>query len=173
MHPELMWAAGFYEGEGSISGSDRTLQIIVSQVDREPLDHFFSVFNAGTIRFSPIRRIHLYQASGLTAQRIAMQMYPALSARRQGQILRAISRYIFRRVRDPQRCRQGHRYSEVGVYSDPGGGRECVACRARRHHGPLPAAVLPTAFEARVGIREYVPPPFGEPEKAYDPVVQT
>ena len=46
----IAWAAGFFEGEGSITiAPDLTLIVRASQVDRTPLERFVALFG-GTIR---------------------------------------------------------------------------------------------------------------------------
>jgi hypothetical protein len=173
MHPDLAWAAGFYEGEGSISHVRGALQLVAVQVDPEPLDDFRLVFKAGTI--GPPRQsdgLRTFRCSGLVAQRVAMAMWPRLSRRRQDQILTALRGYVFRRVRDPLRCQRGHPYSATGAYISPDGGRECARCRNDRRAGrPLPPRSLPRAIELGVGIRQYSPPPIREDQ--YQPTRET
>lgn len=48
MHPDVAWAAGFYEGEGSITFT-AGLQLVVVQVNPDPLYRFRSVFHAGAV----------------------------------------------------------------------------------------------------------------------------
>lgn len=173
MHPDVAWAAGFYEGEGSISHVRGALQLVVVQVDPEPLDMFRAAFGAGTIaaRSRPCG-LRTFRSSGLVAQRIAMAMYPRLSRRRQDQILTALRGYVFRRVRDPNRCQRGHAYRVVGCYTAPDGGRECARCRADRRAGLVrPPRSLPRAIELGIGVREYHPPPLRKDQ--YPPTRET
>lgn len=158
MRADLMWAAGFYEGEGSITACDGKLFLSVAQVDREPLDRFAAAVQCGRITWGG--RIHRWRAHGLAAQRAAMTLWPELSRRRQDQVLRALLTFTQRRVRPPASCRRGHLYAVDGVYVDPRGRRECRTCRDDRRSGGLVPQALPTALEARVGVREFlrVPP---------------
>lgn len=160
---DLAWAAGFYEGEGSITATGHSLILSVSQVDREPLDRFALIAVVGGVLGHASKTINVFRCYGCDAQRVVMRLWPQLSRRRQDQALRALMRYASRRVRDPERCRRGHRYDAVGVYVDPAGRRECAECRSARRSGTtLPPASLPTAWEARVGVRQYVPAPAAE-----------
>lgn len=135
---EKHWAAGFYEGEGSIG--------------------FVAPNGAGTPRWDARRGIHLLRISGTEAQRVAMWLWPDLSKRRQDQILTAVRGFVFRRVRDPLRCRRGHAYALVGAYVAPDGGRECETCRDARRSGSIgPAPALPRAIDIGLGVRHYAP----------------
>lgn len=156
---EKHWAAGFYEGEGSISFvAPNKLMLVMPQVDVEPLERFARAVGAGVLCWDARRGIHLLRVSGMEAQRVAMWLWPELSQRRQHQILQAVRGFVFRRVRDPQRCRRGHVYSVVGAYVPPGGGRECAACRDARRGGNLRAApALPRAIDIGLGVRQYAP----------------
>jgi hypothetical protein len=154
------WAAGFYEGEGNIASSSATLGLTIAQVNPEPLERFKALVGVGSIRATRNGRITVFRVYGMAAQRVAMFLYPQLSRRRQDQILRALISHAFRTVRDPRHCSHGHSYSVAGVYLNPSGQRECVRCRSdRRHGGPRPVRIRPTAISLHLGVREYVPGP--------------
>jgi len=99
---EYAWAAGYYEGDGSITfrppgkgGISCTLQLSITSVDREPLDHFLAVVGFGGI-FGPYTRRNV--SSGRKPQfmwrghRVAngeallANLGPWLSVRRRSQI---------------------------------------------------------------------------------------
>lgn len=159
---ELAWAAGFFDGEGS-TWCSKTLGLTVSQVERSPLERFLLAMEGrgkitGPYKNNPILRYAVY---GPNAQRCLMLLWPFLSEPKRRQGMTALVRYWCRPVRDPQRCRRGHLYAEVGTYQSPTRGRECEACRRARRAGPLPAPRWPTAYERRIGHRVYTPSPVG------------
>jgi hypothetical protein len=61
---ELAWAAGFFDGEGTVylwncrnnSGHYRTLALSINQVDRRPLERFQTAVEVGTVSTHPISR---------------------------------------------------------------------------------------------------------------------
>jgi hypothetical protein len=138
LNPEIAWAAGFYEGEGSVSAcGGHKLILSVSQAGDEPLRKFKSAIGLGAIsgpymgksRFQR-QPIYRFQANGENVLACLQMMWPMLSKRRQEQALRALCRWMFRSVSN-----------RVGV---------------RR---PSASSSKPTAWSERLhGIREYVPP---------------
>jgi hypothetical protein len=88
---ELAWSAGFFEGEASFKTTGiHTPGILVSQVNREPLDRLLAIFG-GQIRFQRKQKpgwsdqynwyVHAARAVG-----IAMTIYQFMSAKRKTQI---------------------------------------------------------------------------------------
>lgn len=98
---DIAWAAGFFDGEGSISirfgkmGVSReygrrtyTLFLRASQVDRAPLDKFVRIFECGNVggaRQSTSRRAPYFDwcTSGKSAGRILRLMLPHLTVKRE------------------------------------------------------------------------------------------
>lgn len=154
---ETAWAAGFYEGEGCIVAVTRTgaLMFSIAQVNREPLERFAAWAQCGIVRSTKDGSIHIYRLHGADAQRVVMDMWNHLSKRRQDQALKALLRYVMRRVNQIG-CRRGHS-PNVGFYVDPRGRRECLRCRDARREGPLPPFVRPRAIDLGIGVRQYAP----------------
>lgn len=97
---DLSWVAGFVEGEGSFDKSGGTSRVSVSQVNREPIDRLLSLFGGAAKLYAPRKTaIHRSQpnhtwcwyASGSRARGIMMTLYVLMSAKRQGQIRKALS----------------------------------------------------------------------------------
>jgi hypothetical protein len=94
---DLGWAAGFLEGEGCFhhnSSKYRVPQIDAVQVNREPLTQLRS-FLGGSVALRHGRVYQsdfwVWQVGGTRARGVMMTMYPMMSAKRQGQIRRALS----------------------------------------------------------------------------------
>ena len=87
--PELIWAAGFFDGEGHISINTRNqIQMRVSQRMIEPLDRFQMAVNGGRV-YPPGKRLNdCYQwvAWNQVAATIAEQLFPYLCSIKQEQI---------------------------------------------------------------------------------------
>lgn len=103
---DVAWAAGFFDGEGSISirktysklksqGTTRQtygLYLRVAQVDRSPLDKFTLIFGTGSVnkvrRDDPNRPMyHDWCAAGESAARILARMLPYLTVKRERALL--------------------------------------------------------------------------------------
>jgi len=103
---EIAWAAGFYEGEGSISAcGGHHLILSLGQVDIEPLGRFATAMPSGAIsgpkkQNSALSRkpFYQFQANGEGALNCIRAMWPNLSTRRREQALRAFVRWMFRTV---------------------------------------------------------------------------
>jgi len=103
---ESAWAAGFYEGEGSISAcGGHRLILSVGQVEREPLERFAIAMPSGSIsgpkkQKSALSRkpFYQFQANGEGALDCVRVLWPNLSMRRREQALRALVRWMFRTV---------------------------------------------------------------------------
>lgn len=133
---EIAWAAGFYEGEGSLSacGNGSRLILFIGQTDTEPLEKFRSAVSEGKISgpcrvVSKLSRLPFYrfQANGEAALRCVRPLWPMLSRRRQDQILRALMLWMSRPVGN------------------------------RRGVKRITGAPKPTAWSERLHIRAYVP----------------
>lgn len=91
--PDIAWAAGFMEGEGSFTLHDRSTGVRASQVNEEPVRRMFALFGGSLKRYAKKTGepwIWTWQASGARARGIAMTLYPFLSARRQAQVRHAL-----------------------------------------------------------------------------------
>lgn len=98
--PDLNWAAGFLEGEGSFRWSGSSEQVTAKQVSREPLEKLQGVLG-GAIHFTSNEKRrkqrprtsdnYTWVAAGARARGIMMTLYSLLSTRRQQQIRTALS----------------------------------------------------------------------------------
>lgn len=91
---DIVWAAGFLEGEGSFHSVKRDypgcVQVSAVQVNRQPLERLLAMFG-GTIRTVKRRRAQWNQASvwvatGSRGRGIALTLYPLMSDKRKEQI---------------------------------------------------------------------------------------
>jgi hypothetical protein len=100
--PELMWAAGFWDGEGH-AGTRTTkkrpgrlkefcyIRLQIAQVDREPLDRFTSIVDGGKVRGPYIPKTqghspyHLWTADH-GARRIAKLLIPLVCRQKREQL---------------------------------------------------------------------------------------
>lgn len=103
---ELAWAAGFYEGEGSIGSYSQSIKskrsrlvLTVDQVYREPLDRFHSAVVHGTVRGPYARKgarakhkpIYIYYVSRFGhVIDVLRHLWPNLSTRRKQQARQAV-----------------------------------------------------------------------------------
>lgn len=95
MKHNIQWAAGFFEGEGSVhimktrDRNYRRLCLSLSQVNIEPLLVFRNVLKAGEVRgpygpYSGNRKPHFqYMVYGPAAIRVARKLRPYLTGKRQ------------------------------------------------------------------------------------------
>lgn len=92
---ELAWAAGFLEGEGAFAVNGRKCEVVNAvQVNREPLTLLRDVFGGALAQRVPRGQQKPYwhwQTSGARARGIMLTIYPWLSARRRGQVTRALA----------------------------------------------------------------------------------
>jgi hypothetical protein len=98
---DIAWAAGFYEGEGSCAFVNGSTRATIGQVNREPLDRIAALFGghifalkghpAGVAKKYMGRPSWRWIAYGARARGILMTLYQMLSAKRQGQVRKALS----------------------------------------------------------------------------------
>lgn len=95
MSPDVAWAAGFLEGEGSFMSWRGKPRIKVSQVNREPLEQLQTLFDGpicldgGPARkkANPRRQEMWYWSlSGPRAEAVMRAVYPYMSQKRRDQI---------------------------------------------------------------------------------------
>jgi hypothetical protein len=99
---EVIWAAGFFDGEGCISfyrdkrENTPRLSISVGQKRLEPLNRFDSVFfNWGRISTQSRSRVSYWQCYRFDRiQQISILMWPFLCKPKQEQIVIAINGYV-------------------------------------------------------------------------------
>lgn len=102
---ELAWAAGFYEGEGTIvttstnKGKSRSIRIAINQADIQPLEQFRNFvglgFVSGPYKKRPNRKlIWYYQVQRFEhVQALLAMLWPNLSERRKAQARAALEKY--------------------------------------------------------------------------------
>lgn len=94
--PEVAWAAGFFEGEGSITQSNGRLVTRIRNTDEEPIYRFASIVKFGEV-YGPytqadgLRRPRKpfwdWVASEYEALEVLELLWPWLSGRRHGQAM--------------------------------------------------------------------------------------
>ena len=105
---EIAWAAGLYEGEGSItfdgSSKRRGMRLSVAMVDREPLDRFCEIVGAGIVRgpygpYQPNTQPQWsYVCSGWNnCKQVVELIWDHLSPRRQEQVSHVVDAHLERR----------------------------------------------------------------------------
>lgn len=98
MDNELAWAAGFFDGEGSIGviRRDGTLHVQIGQNDPRPLDRFARAVGTGQVRgpygpYLPGRKPQWkFTAYGVEAAAVMDRLMPYLSGPKQEQYRRAL-----------------------------------------------------------------------------------
>lgn len=174
---ELAWAAGFFDGEGTTSGliymnpQSRHFTLSVAQVELQPLERFRkAVGGMGTIYWR--ERIHCYAINGADAKHALDLLWPYMSEPKRKQATQAMLRVALVHIKKPNPndvqdcCLRGHKFSEVGVYVDKRGRRECAACRTERRKGKLPPIQPRVILPAYLPMREYDPV---DGERAWSP----
>lgn len=76
----VAWAAGFFEGEGSVGEHGGTLRVSIGQKQRWPLDQV-RIYFGGSVTEQK-HGMHLFVLHGRLAQRFMARMSPWLSPRR-------------------------------------------------------------------------------------------
>lgn len=106
MSEPIAWAAGFFDGEGSVrimkaehKTGYRRLCISIAQVDRRPLDYFRNTFGVGTVRgpygpyFGNRQPYFQYMVHGAEAVLVGQKMLPFLLGKAE-QVNSALTAYI-------------------------------------------------------------------------------
>lgn len=90
MDNEIIWAAGFFDGEGSIvaagSSDNPIVQIKVCQLDVRPITRFQKAVGCGNITLD--EHIHRWSVSGRKALEVFHALYPYLSEPKKEQFSR-------------------------------------------------------------------------------------
>jgi hypothetical protein len=144
MSTELAWAAGFFDGEGTVGttvGSSDTLyvrlQITQSGSDDvvpEVLTRFQAAVNLGTI-YGPYyygdntyARYVLTIAGYVGVRKVIDLLTPYLGSVKRNQAEKALSE-CSREGKLRSKCRHGHEFTEENTYIDAIGNRHCRTCR--------------------------------------------
>jgi hypothetical protein len=142
---ETAWAAGLFEGEGSISCTDRSHNISLEMTDHDVVERFRDAVGTGVI-YGPYDKgprrkpMYVWRAGG-RAQReqVLRLLYPYFGERRRAQ---ADAFIAHRHMRQPMhrlvlggRCRNGHLLTEETLYVNPRRGyKHCRTCRRGTGH---------------------------------------
>ncbi|HEY1292857.1 MAG TPA: hypothetical protein VGJ60_07260 [Chloroflexota bacterium] len=121
---QIAWAAGLFEGEGSISlayklsGPARTRlgygRMVVAMTDRDVVERFHKVMGCGTVRTAkrpPHKDIHIWSTTSRASfVKVSEALGPWLGARRRERLEAVIAASSPVRRRPPKRqlCRRGH-----------------------------------------------------------------
>lgn len=140
----VAWAAGVFEGEGSISFVGKTaIQLVVGMTDEDVVRKLAAVFDVGYVRVE-LREIkgngHLDLFRWEVGQRddvrgILLAILPWMGSRRRERIEAALERLKSNRGKYQSRshCPQGHEYTADNTYVHPKTGyRQCETCRWER-----------------------------------------
>lgn len=90
--PEVAWAAGFFEGEGTITTSRGRLVVRLNNTDSEPVYQFAHIVNFGEVygpyQYDPRRKpFWVWLAEDYEGLEVLELLWPWLSPRRRGQAL--------------------------------------------------------------------------------------
>lgn len=142
---ELAWAAGLFDGEGSVGVyGTNSIRLSIHQAgnDRpEVLERFTRAVGAGKISGpyklpgrTPIWQMFVHRHEG--AQYIAALLWPWLSSVKRAQIAKALRKFVsaYRRRRASLACQNGHLRAEHGRKNNRGHWicRVCFAASMRR-----------------------------------------
>ena len=88
---ELAWAAGIFEGEGTIVANGRTFRLVVKMTDRDVVEHFAAVMGGRVLgpydAHDGVRKpAYVWMAHGVAAVYAGHRLYPWLHARRQARL---------------------------------------------------------------------------------------
>ena len=136
----IAWAAGLFEGEGSISIKPQTAQLHLAMTDEDVVRKFHAIVGMGNVYGPGIdkRKPH-YKPSWRWAvggskksQALLAAFWPFLGARRQAKARDAISSCARRTPygESKVRCANGHEFTQENTYRSSQGKRACVTCRA-------------------------------------------
>jgi hypothetical protein len=163
---EIGWTAGFLEGEGSFLFNKGSINVVASQVQKEPLERLVKLYG-GALYDYEIRNKRANPAwrwclSGPAAVGLMMTLYKRMSPKRQAQIESALHEWKARPPATRYRvaCPYGHVYDEKNTYRAVRNGRQvgryCRACAAvreseRRRRLKDPSPLVSTAGEVAPG----------------------
>jgi hypothetical protein len=134
---DIAWAAGLFEGEGSLWTAGRTgIRASVSMTDRDVVERFCAIVGSGRVRPLPPRQPHhtpqyRWEIARVEQVRELIALFrPWLGDRRR---LRADELLAHARENHGSgdlrtHCPAGHPYDEANTYVDKKGRRSCRAC---------------------------------------------
>ena len=118
----LAWAAGLFEGEGYFGPPDGGLRIVVTQVQRCPLD-WLQVMFGGRISArltTQAKPCWSWALNGPTAASLMMTCYLLMSPIRRAQIRARLATWYPKRIssRYAVRCIHGHEFTRLFLNTD-------------------------------------------------------
>jgi len=93
---DLIWAAGFLEGEGYFAACYSTPKVTAAQVNPEPLAKLLMLFGGSVCLYKRSKRkqiqpIWVWGAYGIRAKLVSVALYPYLSEYRKLQVRQALT----------------------------------------------------------------------------------
>ena len=139
---ELAWAAGLFEGEGSIIPVGKAVSLSLTMCDEEVVKRFNAIFGVGQIR--PRKKLAKHYKTPWEwrcgrfehSQAVLAMMWPWLGSRRKARAKELL--LIARSGRNSPgtgqdtriiHCPKGHPYNEQNTYVDKFNARICRTCR--------------------------------------------
>ena len=132
----IAWAAGLFEGEGSISIKRQTAQLSLGMTDEDVVRRFYSIIGIGKI-YGPYRdkrklthkQMWIWTIGGARqCQAVLAALWNHLGKRRKHKAEEAIIRCsTWSHPRDRIKCKLGHLYTEENSY-EWNGHRQCKLC---------------------------------------------
>jgi hypothetical protein len=128
----LAWAAGFFEGEGYFGPKSGGIRIVVTQVQRCPLDWLQTMFG-GRVHArltAQAKPCWSWMLSGPTAASLMMTCYLFMSQNRRAHIRARLATWYPKRIasRYAVRCIHGHHFTPF-ISKHGGIRRRCLTCR--------------------------------------------
>jgi hypothetical protein len=136
---EIAWAAGLFEGEGTVSKGPKVKAPTVALMssDRDVVDRFASIVGFGSVRAERIRepgRKRLYRWASNTWKGVTA-LFELLGGQL-GNRRRATFEHVLAQrperwgdQKDHATCRNGHPYTPENTSVSPEGWRRCRTCR--------------------------------------------
>lgn len=135
---DLHWIAGFLEGEGTFCRCGGTINVSVSQVQKEPLERLFNFLGGNIICVTPNnpnrKTYYKWDIFGETAEILIKTVFSLMSPKRKNKISEVLSWYASRPGRNfvksgRKTCRKGlHQWNDTNTFVDYRGKRTCRLC---------------------------------------------
>lgn len=139
---EIAWAAGLFEGEGSVSlkhdkrGNPAPV-LSLGMTDQDTVEKFAAIIGVNQPhRFTPgpshYKDMYRWQTQSIAVFRQVMeQFWPYLSYRRRQKFLEVYTatRHVEVHHKDRMHCARGHEFTPENTHVVPSGARHCRTCR--------------------------------------------
>ena len=139
---DFAWAAGLFEGEGSIIPTTKNgAQLVLGMCDRDVVDRFAAICGCGTIYVQQRRNPKHSDAHRWVASRrfevedVLLALMPWFGDRRAAKAAEILKRVAnnLGPGKDKTHCKHGHAYTSENTRINHGGGRACRACEKIRN----------------------------------------